>query len=232
MRKYTRGTLRDALRCAVVAGHIKDSPATNLLPVKHVPQKGKAIALVDLQKMIEDAAETLPRNAWLYFVTCLFAGTRRNEALSIKKGDCDFKNHILHIHGTKTEGSERRLPMFPILEKILLACDGIEPDNVFRCGIWLPNKYFPVFRGAESKATLHWLRHTFGTVQICILGIPVNTVALWMGHSDAKTTMDIYTHPEDLAPDIYFTGNYSEEEKLEILKDRWKAIIQTVERLL
>ena len=232
MRKYARGTLRDIFRCAVVAGHIKTSPAENLLPVKHVSQKGKAFALLDLKNLIETAANTIPRCAWLYFVATLFSGARRAESLEITTKDCDYKNHILLLHGTKTDGSMRRLPMFPILEKIFQACDGISPNNVFSCSLWQANHYFPIFCGTESQATLHWLRHTFGTVHICVNGIPVNTVAHWMGHSNAKTTMDTYTHPEDLAPDIYFSGNYSEEEKLKILKQRWNDVIETVERLL
>ena len=231
MRKYARGTLRDAFRCAVIAGHLKISPAENLLPVKHIVTKGKAIALTDLRDMISRAAQTLPRNVWLYYVATLFAGLRRNEALEIKKKDCDFKNHVLFVRGTKTELSERRVPMFPILEKILRACDGEDSQNIFQCGLFTVNHQFATFRG-DSPATLHWLRHTFGTVQICILGVPVNTVALWMGHSDAKTTMNSYTHPEDLAPDIFYGGNLSEAEKLNILNQRWEEIISIVENNL
>lgn len=232
MRKYARGTLREAFHCAVVAGHIKTSPAENIPNVKHIAQKGKAIPLLDLIEMIQNASEKLSPGVFRYYLFCLFAGTRRDEALNLRGKDCDFKNRILHIPGTKTETSNRRMPMFPILEKLVRVSDANKNELVFDIGKYHANTDFDKFRGPESNATLHWLRHTFGTIQICIFGIPVNTVALWMGHSDASTTMQIYTHPEDLAPDIYFSGQYSESEKVEILKARYNEIISIVEKLL
>lgn len=232
MRKYARGTLRDALNCAVTVGHIKESPAQNLLPVKHVSKKGEAIPLLDLNEMIKHAVGKIPREVLLYFLFTLFAGTRRDEGLDLRVDDCDFKNCIIHIRGTKTEGSNRRLPMFPILEKILRAAGGENGQTVFRCGKYHANTDFPRFRGEMTNAKLHWLRHTFGTIQICVFGIPANTVALWLGHSDASTTMQIYTHPENLAPDIYYSGLYSEPEKIQILQERYNEIISTVENLL
>ena len=232
MRKYTRGILRDAFQRAVYAGLLKESPAQNLLPVKHISKKGKAIPLSELREMLQNAGEKLDKDAMRYFLFCLFAGTRRDEALNLTGGDCDFKNKIIYIRGTKTEGSNRRLPMFPILEKILRTANAGKGEKVFKIGKHRADDDFKIFRGAESCAVLHWLRHTFGTVKICVESIPANTVALWMGHSDAATTTNIYTHPEDLAPDIYYSGQHSETEKMAILNERYNKIISLAENLL
>ena len=234
MRKYSRGIIQEAFERVVIDGKIKTSPAKNLQPVKHVSKHGKAIALIELRDMVEQSSSTLPKIAWLYLLFCLFAGARRDEALFITFADCDFKNRILHIHGTKSVGSDRRLPMFPILEKIINAAKelGTGEGRIFNISKAKADDFFHVFRGDYPDAVQHWLRHTFGTVQICALNIPANTVSLWMGHSDASTTVNIYTHPEDLAPDIYYSGRYSEEEKTEILKKRYNEIISTVEKLL
>jgi integrase len=43
------------------------------------------------------------------------------------------------------------------------------------------------------KITLHWLRHTFCTL-LYFAGVDVLTAMKQMGHSDRKTTMQIYTH--------------------------------------
>lgn len=232
MRKYARGVLQASFSCAVSIGKLASSPAQNLLPVKHVAQKGKAIALLELQKMIIQGAEQLDRRLFLYYLFSLFAGTRREEARLLEYTDCDFENKIIYIRGTKTEGSNRRVPMFPILEKILLATKANEAERPFPFGQHRADSDFRIFRGENTQAVLHWLRHTFGTVQICVELHPANTVALWMGHTDASTTMDIYTHPEDLAPDIYFSGKRSEAEKLAILRERYNEIISTTEKLL
>ena len=231
MKKYTRGIMREAFACAVTVGKLKTSPAQNLLPVKHIPKKGKAIPLLELQDMIVASSSKLRHDVLRYFLFCLFAGTRRDEALNLKREHLDFKNRIIYIPGTKTEGSNRRIPMFPILEKLVMSSSTDSP-YVFPIGKYHANTDFPIFRGKNTDVKLHWLRHTFGTVQICICGIPANTVALWLGHADAATTMRIYTHPEDLAPDIYYSGTYSEPEKHEILQERYNAIISIAERLL
>ena len=122
MRKYARGVLQAAFAMAVSAEKITRSPAANLLPVKHIPKRGKAFALKELEALIF-AENGLKREYWLYYLFCLFSGTRREEALSITRSDLDFENKTIHIPGTKTEGSDRLIPMFPILEKIIRATD-------------------------------------------------------------------------------------------------------------
>lgn len=233
MRQYARGILKECFACAVTAGKLSASPAAYLAVVKHKAKNGKAFALTELLRLIQDAAQTLPKEALLYYLGCLFAGLRRDEGLNIVKDDCNFTDKILHVPGTKTDGSDRRMPMFPILEKILQAAHNDKRrKKVFNIPHYKADEYFQIFRQGNADAKQHWLRHTFGTIQICVLGIPANTVALWMGHSDASTTMDIYTHPEDLAPDIYFSGAYSEDEKRQILLARYNEIISFVDKIL
>ncbi len=231
MRKYARDILRQSMSFAVQSGKIKFSPAENLLPVKHTSIKGKSFPLVELLELIKESRQNLPREYWLYYLFCLFSGTRREEAVNIRRKDLDFRNKIIHIPGTKTEGSDRMFPMFPILEKIIGCLDG--QDKIFPNVVTaVADRKFHIFRGNFDKAVLHWLRHTFGTIQICALQIPTNTVSKWLGHSDPATTMRIYTHPEDLAPDIYYSGLYSEDEKIAILKERYNNIISFVENTL
>lgn len=232
MRKYARGILREAFNTAISAGKCTTSPAQNLFPVKHVSQKGKAFALTELKELLVRASTTLQREQFLYYVFCLFAGTRRDEACSLKKTDCDFKNKIIYIRGTKSETSNRRVPMFPILEKLLRERLQESGETVFNISAPRADRLFQIFRGEKTDAVLHWLRHTFGTVQICVNRIPINTVSLWLGHADVSMTVKNYTHPEDLAPDIYFSGTYTEEEKLTILQSRYNEIISFVEEML
>lgn len=232
MRQYARGTLRDAFACAVTVGHIKENVAAKLAPVKHLSKKGKAIPLLELSEMIDNAAGTVIPGILHYYFFLLCSGARRDEALELRGRDFDLKNKIIYIHGTKTQGSDRRLPMFPILEKIFQRYKPTQFEKLFNVSKHRVNEDFALFRGEMTDAVPHWLRHTFGTVQICVLGIPANTVALWLGHADASTTTDIYTHPEDLAPDIYFSGAYSEGEKLDILRERYNKIVSKIEKLL
>ena len=122
--------------------------------------------------------------------------------------------------------------MFPVLEKILSKIGAKGQEHFFNFKPYMADRFFSVFRGDQEELVLHCLRHTFGTVEVCIHRIPINTVSLWLGHADTSITMDTYTHPEDLAPDIYYSGKYSEDEKLAILQDRYNAIISLVEGFL
>lgn len=232
MRKYARGTLRDAFACAVNAGYLKENVVDRVAPVKHISKNGKAIPLLDLLDMIESSAPKLRPPVLHYFFFCLFAGTRRDEALNLRGRDFDLKNKIIYLHGTKTDGSDRRIPMFPILEKIFNLYNPSSHEKLFKIGKHCADADFQIFRGSMNDTVLHWLRHTFGTVNVCVLGINVNTVSLWMGHADPSTTMKIYTHPEDLAPDIFFSGMYSEDEKMQILRERYNRIVSKAESLL
>lgn len=232
MRQYARGTLRDAFACAITVGHLKENVAANVAPVKHVSKKGKAIPLLELGEMIDRAATELRPDVLHYYFFLLLSGARRDEALEIRGGDFDLKNKIAYIRGTKTQGSNRRIPMFPLIERIFEKYAPTKFERLFPISKHRVNDDFSIFRGEIVDAVPHWLRHTFGTIQICINGIPANTVALWMGHTDASTTMDIYTHPEDLAPDIYFSGRYSETEKVEILRERYNLIVSKIEKNL
>lgn len=232
MRQYARGTLRDAFACAITVGHLKENVAANVAPVKHVSKKGKAIPLLELGEMIDRAATELRPDVLHYYFFLLLSGARRDEALEIRGGDFDLKNKIAYIRGTKTQGSNRRIPMFPLIERIFEKYAPTKFERLFPINKHRVNDDFSIFRGEMVDAVPHWLRHTFGTIQICINGIPANTVALWMGHADASTTMDIYTHPEDLAPDIYFSGRYSESEKVEILRERYNLIVSKIEKIL
>lgn len=232
MRKYARGTLHDSFACAVTVGLIKENVIDKVASVKHIPQKGKAIPLQELEEMIDRAAGKLRPRVFHYYIFLLCSGARRDEALDVRGGDFDLKNKIVYLHGTKSVGSNRRIPMTPILEKLFNLYKPGKFEKLFPISKQRANTDFHVFRGEMQDAVPHWLRHTFGTVQICVQGLPVNTVSLWMGHADAATTMNMYTHPEDLAPDIYFSGAYSEAEKLNILHERYNKIVSKIESFL
>lgn len=64
---------------------------------------------------------------------------------------------------------------------------------------YLSKRYTKLLKEAEiDYKKFHSLRHTYAT-RLFETGIPIKTVQVLMGHSDIKTTMNIYTHvmPEE-----------------------------------
>ena len=79
-----------------------------------------------------------------------------------------------------------------------------------------------------SEHPLHELRHTFGTIAICVKKLDAKTVALYMGHADATTTLNIYTHPDQLDKELFFNGAVSDDEKLAIMRKKYDEILDII----
>ena len=49
-----------------------------------------------------------------------------------------------------------------------------------------------------------------------------------MGHSSPITTLNIYTHPEQLDEELFFNGSLSDSKKLEKLQADYNNILQII----
>lgn len=160
------------------------------------------------------------RNLGIYI--CLSTGMRIGEICALKFGDINAKEGVIHIrrtlqrlmisggHGTelvfgspKTVNSFRDIPMGRDLLSILKPlCRVLSPDNFL-----LSNDVTPVeprtmrryFASLLKKLDVpdikfHGLRHSFATR--CIeSNCDYKTVSSILGHSDIKTTLNLYVHP-------------------------------------
>ncbi len=79
---------------------------------------------------------------------------------------------------------------------------------------------------------LHELRHTFGTIAVCVQKLDPKTVSLYLGHSTVGMTLTTYTHPEQLDKALFYDGKLSEEEKLAQLKAEYQAILTLIDGYL
>lgn len=93
-------------------------------------------------------------------------GIRLSEGLRLKPVDVDFENNTLHIQGTKTQGSNRTIPLFPLVKLLL---QSITPD---RNGYYFPitaDRIERIMRVIKDNVHHpHELRHTFGTIKMCV----------------------------------------------------------------
>ena len=128
----------------------------------------------------------------------VFTGMRVDEARRLPWGDVDFEHGRIRVRGTKSETSERTIPMIPECREFLLSLERGQPHETV-------SRVEDINRALASaskrlnipKLTHHSLRHLFAT--ICIeSGVDIPTVSRWLGHADGGAlAMRIYGHLRD-----------------------------------
>lgn len=189
MRKYTYDVYNGSIVQAIKLELISKNPMLNVLPVRHNRKVGRALTIIEQKEFLSAIKGNRLENLYKFY---LLTGCRMSEALTITREDVDYNSNTIHINGTKTESSNRYIPIFKSLKNLLLK---INTDNFlfpYNANIVICN-FKRIKKKHNFKFTIHSLRHTFATR--CIeYGISLKTVQKWLGHSKLDTTANIYTH--------------------------------------
>jgi integrase len=199
-------TMRNVFKYAQQHGLILSNPATTIKrpKVTHakapIPTRQQFVKLVaqirqsdgraDSQRKSKDGAD---------FVEFLaYSGARIGEARAATWGDVKFQENMIWIHGTKSEQSDRLIPMTAslreFLHKLKAELNPEPTDRILKTGsakkclaTACANLEFPRF-------SHHDFRHFFATT--CIeSGVDIPTVSRWLGHSDGGAlAMRVYGH--------------------------------------
>lgn len=232
-RQMIQGFLNNVFERAVMLQLIKSNPCSPIEKAEHKQEQGTAFSFDEQLEFFELLIniQTLSYSEKCYLIAVFLIGTRRSELLDLSVEDVDFKNKILHIRGTKTDGSDRKVPLTPLVEKMLLSMD-VAKGKYFDITETNANKLFREVWEKKKGHKLHDLRHTFGTIQICVEKVDVKTVSLWLGHSTVDTTLRIYTHPEQLDRGTFLRGDLTEAEKLAIYREKYNKVLQLIEQFI
>ena len=194
------------LRFAVRRGMIEHNP-TRLLERGDRPsaKRTKEPNYLDLAQAKRVLAE-LPDLWRPVAALCLYAALRISEALALRWGDLDFEANVVHVPGTKTEGSRADVPMIAPLRAELLAHRKRQPGVggllVFRTASGEPQDRHNAGRairlaGARAKVagtkplSPHDLRHSCAAL-LLEAGVPDPQVAAIMRHADPRVTLTVY----------------------------------------
>ena len=229
-RQLIKGLLNNMFQRAAALSVVKVNPLAALDPVKHTGEEGTALSFLEQEDFFQTlfASQRVKLLLKLYYIFVFLTGARRCEALDLRISDVNFRAKLLHLPGTKTGGSDRDIPLYPLVEKLLAL---IVPRND-RFFLMSKETVDAGFRRITEKHKLHDLRHTFGTLQLCIDKLDPKTVSLIMGHSNINTTLGRYTHPEQLDKGLFLRGDLSDQEKLAIMRERKAKIMKMIEEFL
>ena len=198
---------------------ILENPAENL--VKPKGHKTPRRSLTDNER--KHFLMVCEDDRFLPFLFMFYCGCRPAEALGIQYMDIALRSEIpfLHIRGTKTENSDRSVPIPPELMDRIGECDNPfdyisvnkhgkpHTQSSYRsltkalyramnlsmgCQTYR-NRLIPPYPLADDFVP-YCLRHTYCT-DLQKKGIDVRTAQKLMGHADISTTANIYTHQDD-----------------------------------
>ena len=205
MAKYTFNIYTDSLSWAYKLGKIQKDISKMLLPITHISEEGTALSL----KQRQDIEKISWNNPEFYiFIFYLYTGCRPSEALTVAWSDVDYENGTLHIHGTKTNTSDRTIPLFAPIRDLLAkmeSTDGYIFDYKYKA---LNNRRKKLIKIVGFEFETKDLRTTFATF-LEEQKVPKSLIKRWMGHTSEKTTNNYYIK---ILPDF----EKSEVNKLEL----------------
>lgn len=194
--------------------YIKKNPCA-AVTIPNGLKKGKRE--LPTENEIEKVKNSVDKHFGLFAYTLLLTGMRRGEALALTDKDIDFKNKMIsvnksvyyvsnqpHIKTPKTDAGTRTIHLLDALAEKLKGKKGYifggeKPmtEQAFQRA-W--ERYA---RESGVTVTPHQLRHAYATL-LFDAGIDAKSAQMLLGHSDYKTTMDIYTHISESRKKIDF----------------------------
>lgn len=195
---------------AIISQYIESNPCQYVEIPKNLPKTKRESISKSESELIK---KNYDKHFGIFALFLLTTGCRRGEALALEpKEDIDWEKSIAHINKTvewhgnkphikpcpKTDAGVRDIPIPEFVlnllkpfkkQKYLFANEkGELMDNSQVTRAW--NRYQ---KESGVTASMHQLRHAYATT-LFDAGIDVKTAQKFLGHTDIKTTLDIYTH--------------------------------------
>jgi len=172
------------------------------VPKSNIPH---CLTIKEIKKLLEKCP------SWFYPIiyTFLATGMRRSELIHLRWCDIDMHNHLIHINNQDAFHTKSFLPRtIGLKQRLYEIFQNIQSDNgeksVFISPEGLPytssvlqKTWMKVRKELGINYRLHDFRHTFCSYLI-LRGVDIKTVQMLMGHSDIRTTMQIYSHVQTI----------------------------------
>jgi integrase len=194
--------LRAILDLACEEGVVPENPAKGL---RKAPMKRKRLELPSVAqfhaivKSVAGAGARQSRDCADMVRLLAYSGARLKEGTGLRWRDVDVEHNRMTIAGTKSESSDRIIPIFRPLAGLLAEIRRRRGKEAPDAPILLIRECKGALRSAcravgVKRLTHHDLRHLFATC--CIeSGVDIPTVSRWLGHADGgNLAMRTYGH--------------------------------------
>lgn len=187
MKEYASQYLRELFKQAYKDKVIKIDIYECITKYNHKREQGVALTKEQRETLIKECKNIENGNVILFY---LYTGCRLSEAFRITKED--IKETQISIPGTKTELSNRVIPIFKPLKPIINELMKNDGDKIINIS---PKTIVRRVEELRKKCNFHLrikdLRTTFGTM-LAEAGINDSVIAKWMGHTNTNTTKKYY----------------------------------------
>ena len=218
-----KGLMNNVFKYAIRHGYIDTNPVDSVITStrKKSDNKSDFYSKDELQKFLKLVSKTKDLEKITLFRLLAFTGARKGEILALEWNDwtdntLDINKAITRgfageeIGNTKTVSSNRLISLDKKTKSILKKWKKQNPntkyifENEFKKPIpsTLPRKWLiKIVEGSDLRPIkIHGFRHTHAS--LCFdAGMTLKQVQHRLGHSDLKTTMNVYTHITKQAKD-------------------------------
>ena len=214
--------LRQILNAAVEDKLRSDNPAksTKVTVGGRETEGTKALSVGSMKAIISHIPYIQDKRTQLFLALLCCTGMRREEVLGLQWNDIDYANKRIHVQravtypkgvrivkGTKSKAGNR---FIPIPDKLILLLKAYPKADTEYKDYVLLNERGEMFsdRGVDrllanvreelgmNDITAKTFRTTFATMMVASNSVSVKELQVIMGHSNIKTTLDIYTKVE------------------------------------
>lgn len=195
MIQMHRNNLRTLLGFARELGWIKDNPASDI----SLPRTAKGVVKPAITPAMARLVRLKEENRVLYSLWWLLSecGLRPSEALALKSSDLKVERGVtwLAVKGTKTDASERIVPVPATLATVLREREGWLFPSSSGTPLMMRNIqrdwYKAVARAGLPQTNLYQLRKCCLTRWL-EMGMPEDLVKHFAGHTDIRLTRNVY----------------------------------------
>jgi len=190
MKKYVYDTLGASLKQAYKLEYLTKDIMSLTDKITHKRKQGKALTVAQQNHFVRILKDNKLKPLYIFY---MLTGCRKAEALAVTWKDVDYKANRIYIGGTKTDNAKRYIPLFPQISKMLQGIQQIDTLIFPHSENQVKQNFKRLKDKHELTFCIHDLRHTFAT-RCLENGIAMNVVQKWLGHAQASTTANIYTH--------------------------------------